>query len=63
MKITLWYVFAFLVSVLIICVFLYLGMKHRLLKEIDHFLLDETNEMENVSSQEPQGTSFLMRIR
>ncbi|MGZ3535708.1 MAG: ATP-binding protein [Thermodesulfobacteriota bacterium] len=61
-KITLWYVFTFLISALIICSFLYWGLRHRLLREIDQFLLDETKEMERVLAQEPQETSFLMRF-
>ena len=61
-KMTLWYVFTFLISALIICTFLYLGLRHRLLIEIDQFLLDETKEMEKVLSQEPQETKFLMRF-
>ena len=61
-KMTLWYVFTFLISALIICSFLYWGLRHRLLREIDQFLLDETKEMEKVLAQEPQETSFLMRF-
>jgi heavy metal sensor kinase len=61
-KITLWYVFTFLVSALVICTFLYLGLRHQLLKEIDQFLLDETGEMERVLSREPKETDFLMRF-
>jgi heavy metal sensor kinase len=61
-KITLWYVFTFLVSALVICTFLYLGLRYRLLKEIDQFLLDETKEMERVLSREPKETDFLMRF-
>jgi heavy metal sensor kinase len=61
-KMTLWYIFTFLVSALIICVFLYLGLEHQLLKEIDQFLLDETKEMEKVLSREPKETYFLMRF-
>ena len=59
---TLWYVFTFLISALIICSFLYLGLRHRLLREIDQFLLDETKEMERVLAQGPQETNFLMRF-
>ena len=59
---TLWYVFTFLISALIICSFLYLGLRHRLLREIDQFLLDETKEMERVLAQEPKETRFLMRF-
>jgi heavy metal sensor kinase len=61
-KITLWYVFTFLVSALIICTFLYFGLRHRLLNEIDQFLLDETKEMEKVLAQEPKETNFLIRF-
>jgi heavy metal sensor kinase len=61
-KMTLWYVFSFLISALIICSFLYWGLRDRLLREIDQFLLDETKEMERVLAQEPQETSFLMRF-
>jgi heavy metal sensor kinase len=62
LKMTLWYVFTFLISALIICSFLYWGLRHRLLREIDQFLLDETKEMERVLAQEPEETSFLMRF-
>jgi len=61
-KMTLWYMVTFLISSLIICTFLYLGLRYRLLKEIDQFLLDETKEVEKVLSQEPQETNFLMRF-
>lgn len=59
---TLWYVFTFLISALIICSFLYWGLRHRLLTEVDQFLLDETKEMERALAQEPKETSFLMRF-
>jgi len=59
---TLWYVLTFLISALIICTFLYLGLRYRLLKEIDQFVLDETREMERVLSREPKETYFLMRF-
>ena len=61
-KMTLWYVFTFLISALVICTFLYLALRYRLLKEVDQFLLDETKEMERVLSQEPEETYFLMRF-
>ncbi len=61
-KMTLWYMLTFLASSLVICSFLYLGLRYRLLKEIDRFLLDETTEMEKVLSQEPKETNFLMRF-
>jgi len=61
-KMTLWYIFTFLVSVLIICSFLYWSLRYRLLREIDQFLLDETKEMTRVLAHEPKETSFLMRF-
>lgn len=61
-KMTLWYIFTFSLSALVICGFLYLRLKHQLLKEIDLFLLDETKEMERVLSQESKETYFLMRF-
>jgi len=61
-KMTLWYILTFLTSALVIFTFFYLRLEHQLLKEIDQFLLDETNEMEKVLSQEPQETYFLMRF-
>jgi heavy metal sensor kinase len=61
-KMTLWYVFTFLVSALMICTFLYLGLRHQLLKEVDQFLLDETKEMERVLSQESKEAYSLMRF-
>ncbi|OGP93282.1 MAG: hypothetical protein A2156_07090 [Deltaproteobacteria bacterium RBG_16_48_10] len=44
-KMTFWYVFTFLVSVLIIGIFLYVGLERQLLKEVDRFILDETHEL------------------
>jgi heavy metal sensor kinase len=61
-KMTLWYVLTFLVSALVVCMVLYLALRHRLLKEIDQFLLDETKEMERVLSKEPEETYFLIRF-
>ena len=61
-KMTLWYVFTFLISALVVCTFLYLALRYRLLKEVDQFLLDETKEMERVLSQEQKETYFLMRF-
>jgi heavy metal sensor kinase len=61
-KMTLWYFFTFLISALIICGFLYLRLKHQLIKEVDQFLLDETKEMERVLSQESKEAYSLMRF-
>jgi heavy metal sensor kinase len=59
---TLWYILTFFLSALIICTFLYLRLKHQLIKEVDQFLLDETKEMERVLSRESKETYFLMRF-
>src|SRR4030042_6982155 len=61
-KMTLWYILTFLLSALIICTFLYLRLGHKLIKEVDLFLLDETKEMERVLSRESKETYFLMRF-
>jgi len=41
-KITLWYVFTFVVTTLIIFSFMYIRLKHHLIKEVDKFLEDES---------------------
>jgi len=61
-KMTLWYVLTFLGSAIVVCLVLYVGLRYRLLREIDQFLLDETTEMERVLSKEPKETYFLMRF-
>jgi len=61
-KMTLWYVFTFLISALIISGFLYLRLKHQLVREVDQFLIDETQEMERVLSQESKEAFFLIRF-
>jgi len=61
-KMTLWYVLTFLGSAIVVCLILYVGLRYRLLKEVDQFLLDETTEMERVLSREPKETYFLMRF-
>jgi signal transduction histidine kinase len=61
-KLTLWYVLTFWVSALLICSFLYLSLRHQLLKSIDQFLIDETKEVERVLSREPGKTALLMRF-
>lgn len=45
-----------------ICGFLYLRLKHQLVKEVDQFLIDETKEIEGVLSQESKETFFLIRF-
>jgi heavy metal sensor kinase len=59
LKITLWYVFTFLLSILIIGAFLYLGLERQLLKDIDRFILDETNELAELILQNPKGQDLL----
>jgi heavy metal sensor kinase len=61
-KMTLWYVLTFSISALLICAFLYLRLGHQLLKEVDRFLLDETEEMEEVLSENATEITFLMRF-
>ncbi len=61
-KITLWYVFSFLVSVLIIGVLLYLVMENQLLKDIDRFILDETNELAELILQNPKGQDLFRKF-
>ena len=58
-KITLWYIFTFFISVLIIFGFLYLRLKHQLIKEVDRILHDEANELSEILAQGPNSTEGL----
>jgi heavy metal sensor kinase len=58
-KMTLLYILTFSLSALIICGFLYLRLKHQLIKEVDRLLLDETDELSDVLSQIPGGVEGL----
>jgi heavy metal sensor kinase len=58
-KMTLWYVFTFLVSGLIICGFLYLRLEHQLIKEVDRLLIDETKELGEILTLNPNGKDVL----
>jgi heavy metal sensor kinase len=58
-KITLWYIFTFFISVLIIFGFLYLRLKHQLIKEVDRILHDEANELSEILAKGPNGTEGL----
>jgi heavy metal sensor kinase len=60
-KITLWYIFTFFISVLIIFGFLYLRLKHQLIKEVDRILHDEANELSEILAQRPNSTEGLKR--
>src|SRR4030043_1483415 len=53
-KLTFFYIFTFFLSALIICGFLYLRLKHQLIKEVDRLLLDETDELSEVLIQDPK---------
>jgi heavy metal sensor kinase len=58
-KLTLWYIFTFFLSVLLIFGFLYLRLKHQLIKEIDRILHDEANELSEILAQGPKGMDVL----
>jgi heavy metal sensor kinase len=58
-KLTLWYILTFFLSVLIIFGFLYLRLKHQLTKEIDRILHDEANELSEILSQDLRGTGVI----
>ncbi len=51
-KLTLWYVLTFFLSVLVIFGFLYLRLKHQLIREIDRILRDEADELSEILSQD-----------
>jgi len=54
-KLTLFYIFTFFLSALMICGFLYLRLKHQLVKEVDRLLLDEADELSDVLVEDPRG--------
>jgi heavy metal sensor kinase len=56
---TLWYILTFFLSVLIIFGFLYLRLKHQLIKEIDRILYDEANELSQMLAQGLKGMEGL----
>lgn len=58
-KLTLWYILTFFLSVLIIFGFLYLRLKHQLIKEVDRIIDDEANELSGVLVQDPKGMDGL----
>jgi heavy metal sensor kinase len=58
-KLTFFYIFTFFLSALIICGFLYIRLKHQLIKEVDRLLLDETDELSEVLIQDPKGDALL----
>jgi heavy metal sensor kinase len=58
-KLTLWYIITFFLSVLVIFGFLYLRLKNQLIKEVDRILHDEANELSEILAQGPKGTEGL----
>jgi len=58
-KMTLWYIFTFFISVLIIFGFLYLRLKHQLIKEVDRIIDDEANELSGILVQDLKGMDVL----
>jgi heavy metal sensor kinase len=58
-KLTFWYILTFFFSVLIIFGFLYLRLKHQLIKEVDRFLHDEANELSELLSRNIEGIQVL----
>jgi heavy metal sensor kinase len=45
LKLTLWYIVTFSLSVLLLSGIMYLRVKHQLIRELDRFILDETKEL------------------
>ena len=58
-KLTLWYIFTFFISVLVIFGFLHLRLKHQLIKEIDRILHDEAGELSGILVRDPKGMDVL----
>jgi heavy metal sensor kinase len=58
-KMTLWYIFTFLISIFIISAFLYIRLDHQLIKEVDRFLLDETKELSEALAGSPKEAETL----
>jgi len=58
-KLTLWYILTFLASALIICGFLYFRLEHKLIEEVDRFILDEIKELEEILAIHPYDQNVL----
>lgn len=54
-KLTFFYILTFFLSALLICGFLYLRLKHQLVKEVDRLLLDEADELAEILVKNPRG--------
>ena len=53
-KMTLWYIFTFMLSTAVIFGFLYFRLKHQLVKEVDRFILDEKKELVETLARTPE---------
>jgi len=61
-RLTLLYILTFFLSALIICGFLYLRLKHQLIKEVDRLLLDETEELSKILTGDPKAIELLKNV-
>src|SRR4030043_2314748 len=61
-KLTFFYILTFFLSALIICGFLYLRLKHQLIKEVDRLLLDETEELSKILTGDPKAIELLKNV-
>src|SRR4030042_506712 len=66
-KMTLWYILTFMLSTMIIFGFLYLRLRQQFIKEVDRFILDETEELTDFlarnSNQEDLLTNFEKNVK
>lgn len=58
-KLTLWYILTFIISASIISGFLYLRLKHQLVKEVDLFIFDEIKELGELLIKNPDDKNIL----
>jgi heavy metal sensor kinase len=61
-KLTLWYILTFFLSVLVIFGFLYFRLKHQLIKETDRILHDEARELSRILVQDREGLDVLVNF-
>jgi len=61
-KLTLWYILTFILSASIICGFLYFRLKHKLIEEVDRFLLDEIKELGEILAINPYDKNVLVNF-
>lgn len=61
-KLTLWYILTFFLSVLIVSGFIYFRLRHQLIKELDRFILDEIKELGEILSKNPNDKEVLKRF-